>query len=857
MPALMSPLPSVPDCKNSSPAGEDSSRPLFLDADRIARLAARTCGVPIALVALSENGQLILAAGTGFAEHERLGLMTLCAAAQQTPQQLPAACAPGIVFYRGLPLRRKNGEWLGVLAVAARLRHSLSRAQQEDLETLATLLAGQLDLQRQQREEGHAIASERDQMRTAMQQSREDAQNLAARLGTALESITEGFFTLDPHWRFTYLNREAGLLLHQPGGALLGASFWQAFPGALNAAFSEQLRAAAASRHAVEFDALHAPPDRWLEVRAYPFADGLAIYFRDVSERRKAREQLMLLETSISRLNDIVLIAQIRPSGKPGLRIIFVNKAFEQHTGYSHQEALGRSPRHLLCGALTQRSELERIQEALQQGKPVQAELITYKKNGRHFWMEVDMVPVANEAGPFFTHWVAVGRNITRRKVAESEIKHLAFYDPLTHLPNRQLLMERLQQALSDPHQQEGALMFIDMDNFKTLNDTQGHHKGDLLLQQVATRLMGCVRQTDTVARLGGDEFVVMLKDLGHDPGQAADRAEAVGQQILAALSESYHLAGDQHYSSCSIGVTAFNQKPVHNIADLLKQADLAMYQAKMAGRNTLCFYDPAMQAAVSASAALQSDLRQGLREGQFLLHYQPQVGRDGRMTGVEALLRWQHARRGLVRPAEFIAAAEEGGLILPLGQWALETACQQLAAWAHQPSTAGLSMAINVSVRQFRQPEFVDRVMATLNAAKVSPHKLKLELTESLFADDMDISIRKLARLKDLGVTLSLDDFGMGYSSLSCLKRLPLDQLKIDKSFVHDILRDPNDAAIARTIIALAQSLGLGVLAEGVETEAQRAFLAHHGCECYQGHLFCKPLPIEALQNFMAALPP
>ena len=397
--------------------------------------------------------------------------------------------------------------------------------------------------------------------------------------------------------------------------------------------------------------------------------------------------------------------------------------------------------------------------------------------------------------------------------------------------------------------------MFIDLDNFKTLNDTMGHQKGDLLLQQVAARLAACVSKADTVARLGGDEFVVMLEDLSHDPQEAAAKAEAVGEQILAALSEPYLLGDYQHYSTCSIGITSFDHTHT-NIGDLLKQADLAMYQAKMSGRNTICFFDPVMQAAVTASVALQSDLRRGLRESQFLLYYQPQVGRDGRMTGVEALLRWQHSERGLVPPAEFIPAAEEAGLILPLGQWALETACWQLAAWARRPETAALSIAVNVSVRQFRHPEFVDLVMAALKETRVSPHKLKLELTESLLADDMDITITKMAKLKAMGVTLSLDDFGMGYSSLSCLKRLPLDQLKIDRSFVEDILRDPNDAAIARTIIGLAQSLGLGVVAEGVETEAQRDFLSRHGCECYQGYLFCKPLPIGELEAFMQSLP-
>ena len=456
------------------------------------------------------------------------------------------------------------------------------------------------------------------------------------------------------------------------------------------------------------------------------------------------------------------------------------------------------------------------------------------------------------------THWVSVARDITERKAAEDRIEHLAFYDTLTQLPNRQLLMDRLQQALSRSarHIKIGALMFIDLDNFKTLNDTLGHAKGDSLLQQVALRLSSCVRKTDTVARLGGDEFVVMLEDLGDNAQVANDKTRVVGEKILAALSEPYDLAGYQHHGTCSVGITLFSQHQ-ENIGELLKQADLAMYQAKAAGRNSLCFFDPEMQAAVTASAALNTALRKGLFDREFVLHYQPQVGRYERMVGVEALVRWQHPERGLMSPNEFIGQAEESGLILPLGKWVLETACAQLARWASRPETALLSIAVNVSVRQFRDPEFVELVMAIIEQTGICPHRLKLELTESLLATDIDVTIAKMGMLRSAGVTLSIDDFGIGYSALSYLKYLPLDQLKIDRSFVKDVLTDPNDAAIARTIIGLAQSLGLAVMAEGVETGAQRDFLARHGCESYQGYLFCKPLPIAELEIFMQGLAP
>ncbi|MDD5249366.1 MAG: EAL domain-containing protein [Rhodocyclaceae bacterium] len=445
-------------------------------------------------------------------------------------------------------------------------------------------------------------------------------------------------------------------------------------------------------------------------------------------------------------------------------------------------------------------------------------------------------------------------RDISERKAAAEEIQELAFYDPLTRLPNRRLLLDRLQQALVSSARGErgGALLFIDLDNFKTLNDTLGHDIGDLLLQQVAQRLVTCVREGDTVARLGGDEFIVMLEGLSENPQQAASQAELVGEKIRATLNHSYLLAGRHHRSTQSIGVTLFGGERA-TVEDLLKRADLAMYQAKAAGRATLRFFDPKMQAAVTARAALEIDLHQGLLHGQFLIYYQAQVDGRGRVTGAEALVRWQHPRRGLVSPADFIPLAEETGLILAIGQRVLETACAQLVAWAARRETAHLTVAVNVSARQFRHADFVDQVLAVLDYSGASPERLKLELTESLLLEDVDDVIAKMAALKAKGVEFSLDDFGTGYSSLSYLKRLPLYQLKIDQSFVRDILTDPNDAAIARTIVALAQSMGLGVIAEGVETEKQREFLARIGCHACQGYLFSRPVPLPEFERFLA----
>jgi diguanylate cyclase (GGDEF)-like protein len=448
---------------------------------------------------------------------------------------------------------------------------------------------------------------------------------------------------------------------------------------------------------------------------------------------------------------------------------------------------------------------------------------------------------------------VIIYHDVTALRLASAEIENLAFYDPLTHLPNRRLLVDRMEQAMASSARsgREGALLFIDLDHFKTLNDTLGHDIGDLLLQQVALRLASCVREGDTVARLGGDEFVVMLADLSEQAMNAATQAEGVASKILGALNQPYTLATHEYRSTPSIGVALFDGHQIA-IEEVLKQADIAMYQAKKAGRNTLRLFDPGMQSAITARAALELDLGKAILEREFLLYYQPQVDASGRVIGAEALLRWRHPERGLVSPAEFIPLAEETGLILPLGHWVLETACAQLAVWSRSPAMAELSLAVNVSARQFSLPHFVQEVMTVVQRTGVTPAQLKLELTESLLLDNAEDIIAKMLALKALGVSFSLDDFGTGYSSLSYLKRLPLDQLKIDRSFVRDVLIDPNDAAIARTVVALGQSLGLTVIAEGVETEAQRDFLAANGCLAYQGYLFSPPLPSDEFERFV-----
>ena len=448
---------------------------------------------------------------------------------------------------------------------------------------------------------------------------------------------------------------------------------------------------------------------------------------------------------------------------------------------------------------------------------------------------------------------VGTNTDITQRKAAEAEIQYLAFYDPLTRLPNRRLLMDRLQQALASSARSGrlGALLFIDLDDFKALNDTLGHGIGDLLLKQVAQRLKPCLREGDSVARLGGDEFVVILEGLSKNPIDAAVQTEAIGEKILAVLSQPYQLAAHECRSTSSIGAILFNDNQ-QAIEDLMKQADIAMYQAKKAGRNMFRFFDPRMQTSISARVTLEGELRKALAQQQFQLHYQIQVDSAHRSLGAEALIRWQHPERGLILPLQFIPLAEETGLILPIGQWVLEAACAQLKAWQEGALTRELVVSINVSVKQFRQADFAAQVQAAVQHHAINPTLLKLELTESLMLDNIEEVIATMSALKKIGVQFSLDDFGTGYSSLQYLKRLPLDQLKIDQSFVCDIATDNSDKVIVRTIIAMAHSLNLDVIAEGVETEEQRQFLQSNGCMHYQGHLFGRPIPVEPFERLL-----
>jgi len=481
--------------------------------------------------------------------------------------------------------------------------------------------------------------------------------------------------------------------------------------------------------------------------------------------------------------------------------------------------------------------------------RPYEAEYRMRHRNGHWVWLQSRGKVVDRALDGSAQRMVGTLMDISARKLAEAEIAHLAFYDGLTNLPNRRLLLDRLGHAIARSERGgcHGAVLFVDLDNFKQLNDTMGHDVGDRLLEMVSFRLQQVMRDSDTVARLGGDEFVILLDDVGASAAQAAAHAEIVANKVLQALGLVYPLDGHELRSTPSIGVVLFGEGH-HTINDLLRQADMAMYEAKAAGRNTFRFFDPAMQAALDESASLEADLRSALAQRELLLYYQPVVDASGCMTGAEALLRWQHPRRGLVAPGEFIAQAEKAGLIGEIGDWVLETACQQLVAWSGDAATRHLTVAVNVSARQFRQPAFAERVLQVIARSGANAHLLKLELTESMLLSDVEDVIGKMSLLKSRGVSFSLDDFGTGYSSLSYLKRLPIDQLKIDRSFVHDMLHTPHASTIVRSIVTLAHSMGLQVVAEGVESREQWDSLRQIGCGGLQGYLFGRAVPPQAL---------
>jgi diguanylate cyclase (GGDEF)-like protein/PAS domain S-box-containing protein len=531
--------------------------------------------------------------------------------------------------------------------------------------------------------------------------------------------------------------------------------------------------------------------------------------------------------------------------------IVRVNKAFTRITGYAAEDVIGQKPKILRSGR-QDKAFYSTMWRSIYKTGAWEGEIWNRRKNGQVYPEYLTITAVKDTRG-IVSNYVAMLTDITKSKAASNEIQNLAFYDPLTSLPNRRLLTDRIKQALAGctRRHESGAVLLLDLDYFKTLNDSLGHDVGDLLLQQVAKRISGCISKGDTAARIGGDEFVVLLEDLSGQELEAASQTEVIAQEILYALNQAYHLDGHEYHGSPSIGATLFNHNEV-GIDAILKQADIAMYQAKTDGRNAIRFYDPKMQEVITVRAGMEKDLRKAIANNGFQLHYQVQVSITGQVFGAEALIRWIHPERGIISPLNFIPLAEETGLILSIGQWVLDTACAQLKIWQQNALTRDLVLAVNVSAMQFHQDTFVDQVLATVARYDIDPTGLKLELTESILVKNVSGIISKMQTLSKIGISFSLDDFGTGYSSLQYLKKLPINQLKIDQSFVRDLTTDDSDKAIVRTIIIMAHSLDINVIAEGVETPEQKQYLLDNGCTDYQGYLFSKPMPIQEFEALL-----
>ena len=679
-----------------------------------------------------------------------------------------------------------------------------------------------------------------------------------AQLRTLLESSPDAMWLKDDQGRYLECNARAAEMIALPRDRILGRTDAELhanpdLAAAVREVDLEVARTGTAHRVELQFER----PDGAvydLEVIKVPIRSaggepiGLLGVGRDITERRRAERETRLAAAACESHDGMIVTDDSNVIER-------VNEAFTRITGYSAAEVIGRTPAILRSGR-HDAYFYQRLWEELNAKGRWTGEFINRRKNGELFTARAGITAVTDPQDRLL-HFVGAFQDITAERQATREAEHLKLFDPLTNLSNRTLLQDRIAHALatSAEMRQHGAVLMIDLDEFQRVNDALGHGTGDELLVEVARRIQSGTREGDTVGRFSGDSFVVLAEDLGVEQTDAVTRAMGIAEKIRRGIGEPVRLAGQSRVCTASIGVTLFQGESA-SAELLLRQAELAMYKSKQGGRNTVRLFADAMQAAIEARARLEAELRDAIEQEQFVLHYQPQVDAEGCLIGAEALLRWQHPQRGQIGPCEFIPLAEESGLIEPIGRWVIEQACRQLARWATRGPLQGLTLSVNVSARQFRSPGFVDEVLAEVARFGTRADRLKLEITESLAIDDFDASVAKLRALRSAGILLSIDDFGTGNSSLTYLTRLPLSQLKIDKSFVDDLPDSPSAAMVAQAIIAMGGGLGLHVIAEGVENPAQRDFLAAHGCHAYQGYLFGKPMPLDAFERQASAAP-
>lgn len=689
---------------------------------------------------------------------------------------------------------------------------------------------------------------QRREAEKALRKSQNESELSRQSLEATLAAIPDPLFEMDIHGRYLDCHVSHSEELKLPVDQIIGKSVFEVLPykaaQLVVDALSEANLKGISHGYVMKIPSGEGDRQFELSVARKDIKDEVLPHFvvvaRDMTDRKKAEQELHIAATAFNSQEGMLITDK-------DYRILRVNSAFTRVTGYEPEEVVGQTPAILRSGK-HESDFYNRMKTALYEDKYWQGEVWNKRKNGELYPQFLTITAVQSDSGEI-TNFVGSFTDITQRKLDEEHIHKLAYYDPLTALPNRRSLQERLENALNSCKRTEqlGAVVFIDLDNFKNLNDTKGHNTGDQLLILVAGRLVQCVRNADMVARLGGDEFVVVLENLGAEEELAVDTVRRIVEKINMSLSFPFAIGKENYLTSCSAGVTLFGHGEL--VDDVMKRSDMAMYQAKSSGKNTYQIFDPDSHMTLFSRAALEVELRKALPLNQFKLFYQVQY-RGDKIIGAEVLLRWIHPERGVISPAEFIPLAEDTGLIIPIGEWVLNESCKQLNKWQESPETEQLTLAVNVSARQFAQEHFVDDVQDCIDRNGIKGGQLKIELTESMVLLDIEDTIAKMSQLKLKGVRFSLDDFGTGYSSLLHLKRLPLNQLKIDHSFIRDIMIDSDDAEIVQTIVSMGHTLRLNVIAEGVETKEQQQFLAHCGCDCYQGYLFGRPMPLDEFEQ-------
>lgn len=683
-------------------------------------------------------------------------------------------------------------------------------------------------------------------------QSRKETSKQRAQLTALLNNIPAGVMQLDTDLRCRFANQSIRDAIAAGRAEANGALYTELLPPDWSALLTPAILAAGqgeggelsfsikGSDGELRHKRVIVVPERASDASVV----GILVLVFDRTAQERVHQQLV---ASLNEVNDLkaALDAHAMVTMADGRGVITkVNSKFCAILKFDEDELIGRT--HSVINSGTHSREFfKHLWRTIASGQIWSGEICNRAKDGALYWMYTTIVPFIGANGKP-CQYIAIRADITQRKLAEQAAEKMAFYDVLTELPNRRLMMDRLQmvKASCARTRHHGALMMIDLDNFKNVNDTIGHHAGDELLKNVAAALQECMRNEDTVARLGGDEFAVILRDLSTDAAAASCEAFGVAEKIRDRLNTSHHIAGLAFNASASIGFVIFRDE-AGDQSELLKQADMALYRAKAHGKNRIDIFDPSLQSEILHRSSLLADLREAVPNGELRLYYQPVVDQQRKILGYEALIRWMHPGRGMVAPVDFIPMAEQSGLILEIGQWVIEEACRQLRLWSKSAESAGWTISVNVSARQFNDSNFNHKVLQAIEQSGANPRLLKLELTESMFHADVNKAIANMQALQREGIRFSMDDFGTGYSCLSYLKQLPLDQLKIDRSFIRNVVSDANDASIAKTILALADSLGLTVVAEGIETEDQFDFLARHRCDAFQGYLFGRPEPL------------